>query len=140
MNKHTITLPILDMNSPHCAMHMEKAITQIKTYPGSRISPHFSDMPMPSSQQPCSQKEHGADSRCEKIVGCGVAQVAGVVGVDPAFAPMFVMPAAGEVTSPEVPPVITAATHSRIPAPAAAAKGMAKGMINEAAPRPEPMK
>lgn len=134
MNKHTITLPILDMNSPHSALRVEKAITQIKTDPGSRISPHFPNKPMSSTQQSYTQKEHGADPRCEKIVGCGVAQVAGVVGVDPAFAPMFVMPATGEVTSPKVPPVITAATHSGIPAPAAAAKGMAKGMINEAAP------
>gem|GEM_PF-5789089 len=46
MNKHTITLQILDMNGRHRAMRVEKAITQIKTYPGSRISPHFSDMPI----------------------------------------------------------------------------------------------
>ena len=32
----------------------------------------------PSSQQPCSQEERGGDHRCEKIVGCGVAHVAGV--------------------------------------------------------------
>ena len=87
MNKHTITLPILDMNSPHRAMRVEKAITQIKTDPGSRISPHSPNKPMSSTQQSYTQKEHGADPRCEKIVGCGVAQVAGVVGVAPRSRP-----------------------------------------------------
>jgi len=67
MNKHTITLPILDMNSPHCAMHMEKAITQIKTYPGSRISPHFSDMPIHQANSHAPRKSAAAITAARKL-------------------------------------------------------------------------
>lgn len=56
------------------------------------------------------------------------------------FDDMFVMPATGEVTSPKVPPVITAATQSGMSEPTDTASGIAKGIINEAAPQPEPIK
>lgn len=37
MNTHTITLPIIDMNSPHCATSVEKAITAVPTLAASRV-------------------------------------------------------------------------------------------------------
>ena len=53
---------------------------------------------------------------------------------------ILVIPATGEVTSPNVPPVITAATQSGMFELTETARGIAKGMINEAAPHPEPIK
>ena len=53
---------------------------------------------------------------------------------------IFTIPATGEVTSPNVPPVITAAAQSGILIPDATARGIANGMIKEAAPQPEPIK
>jgi len=37
MNNHTITLPILDMNSPHCATRVEKAVTSVPSLTGSSV-------------------------------------------------------------------------------------------------------
>jgi len=37
MNKHAITLPILDMSSPHCATRVEKAITSVPSLTGSSV-------------------------------------------------------------------------------------------------------
>ena len=37
MNTHTITLPILDMNSPHCATRVEKAITSLASLAASNV-------------------------------------------------------------------------------------------------------
>ncbi|MEO8590708.1 MAG: cation transporter [Flavobacteriales bacterium] len=37
MNKHTIILPILDMNSPHCATRVEKAIMSVPTFTASSV-------------------------------------------------------------------------------------------------------
>lgn len=53
---------------------------------------------------------------------------------------IFVIPATGEVTSPNVPPVIIAATESGIPAPETTAREIAIGISKEAAPQPEPIK
>lgn len=56
------------------------------------------------------------------------------------FDAIFVIPAIGEVTSSNVPSVITAATQSGILVPDATARGIAKGIIKEAAPQPVPIK
>ena len=37
MKTHTATLPIIDMNSPHCAARVEKAITALPTGSASRV-------------------------------------------------------------------------------------------------------
>ncbi len=37
MNTHAITLPILDMNSPHCATRVEKAITSVPSLTASSV-------------------------------------------------------------------------------------------------------
>ena len=37
MNTQTITLPILDMNSPHCATRVEKAITSLASLSSSNV-------------------------------------------------------------------------------------------------------
>ena len=53
---------------------------------------------------------------------------------------ILVIPATGEVTSPNVPPVITAATQSGMYEPIDTARGIAKGMIKDAVPQLEPIK
>lgn len=53
---------------------------------------------------------------------------------------ILVIPATGEVTSPKVPPQMTAATHREMSELTETASGIAKGMINEAAPHDAPMK
>ena len=53
---------------------------------------------------------------------------------------ILVIPATGEVTSPNVPPVITAATQREMSELTEMARGIAKGMINEAAHHDAPMK
>ena len=53
---------------------------------------------------------------------------------------ILVIPATGEVTSPNVPLVITAATQREMSELTEMARGIAKGMINEAAPHDAPMK
>ena len=37
MSNHTITLPILDMDSPHCATRVEKAITSVPSLAASSV-------------------------------------------------------------------------------------------------------
>ena len=37
MNTHAITLPILDMNSPHCATRVEKALTSVPSLAASSV-------------------------------------------------------------------------------------------------------